>query len=139
MRIRSKAAINFEPCWTSTIVCSLSLLPQKSGAEIRPFHSFCIEVMVAANLSSAFLAQSRVDRIYAAVITCSVLCTLAVMLRVICRRLVRARLWWDDWTILAALFVECMYFQSQILSFGEKIIRELYNIPNLSFDARHAV
>ena len=71
--------------------------------------------MATTNLSPAFLAQSRVDRIYAAVVTCSVLCTIAVVLRFICRRLVRARLWWDDWSILAALVVECTYSQSQIL------------------------
>lgn len=57
----------------------------------------------APNLSSEFLAQSRVGDIHAAVITVSGLCTIAVALRFICRRLVKAQLWWDDWTILAAL------------------------------------
>ena len=55
------------------------------------------------DLSSAFLAQSRVGAIYAAVITVSIASTIAVTLRFICRRMVKARLWWDDWTILAAL------------------------------------
>ena len=55
------------------------------------------------DLSSTFLAQSRVGAIYAAVITVSIASTIAVTLRFICRRMMKAHLWWDDWTILAAL------------------------------------
>ena len=55
------------------------------------------------DLASAFLAQSRVGAIYAAVITVSIAGTIAVTLRFICRRMMKAHLWWDDWTILAAL------------------------------------
>ena len=55
------------------------------------------------DLSSAFLAQSRVGAIYAAVITVSIASTIAVALRFVCRRMVKAHMWWDDWTMLAAL------------------------------------
>ena len=55
------------------------------------------------DLSSTFLAQSRVGVIFAAVITVSIASTIAVTLRFICRRMMKAHLWWDDWTILAAL------------------------------------
>lgn len=77
-------------------------------------------------LSPSFLAQSRVPAIYAAVITVSVLCTVAVALRFLCRRLVKAVLWWDDWTILAALFVEwglsaVVLHQTADLNFGRHI------------------
>lgn len=64
--------------------------------------------------------------IYAAVITVSILCTVAVALRFLCRRLVKAVLWWDDWTILAALFVEwalsaVVLHQTADLNFGRHI------------------
>ena len=55
------------------------------------------------DLSSAFLAQSRVGAIYAAVITVSIASTIAVASRFVCRRMVKAHMWWDDWTMLAAL------------------------------------
>ena len=75
------------------------------------------------DLSPSFLAQSRVPAIYAAVITVSVLCTIAVALRFLCRRLVKAVLWWDDWIILAALLVEwglsaVLLYETADLNFG---------------------
>lgn len=78
------------------------------------------------NLSPSFLAQSRVPAIYAAVITVSVLCTIAVALRFLSRRLVKAVLWWDDWTILAALLVEwglsaVVLYQTADLNFGRHV------------------
>ena len=63
--------------------------------------------MPAASPSPEYLAESRVGNIYVSVITVSVACTIAVALRFLSRRLIRAQLWWDDWTILAALLVEC--------------------------------
>lgn len=76
--------------------------------------------------SPSFLAQSRVPAIYAAVITVSVLSTLAVALRFLCRRLVKAVLWWDDWLILAALFVEwslsaVLLYQATDLNIGRHV------------------
>ena len=78
------------------------------------------------NLSPSFLAQSRVPAIYAAVISVSVLCTVAVALRFLCRRLMKAVLWWDDWTILAALLVEwglsaVVLYQTADLNFGRHV------------------
>ena len=78
------------------------------------------------NLSPPFLAQSHVPAIYAAVITVSVLCTIAVALRFLCRRLVKAVLWWDDWTILAALLVQwglsaVVLYQTADLNFGRHV------------------
>lgn len=78
------------------------------------------------NLSPSFLAQSRVPAIYAAVITVSVLCTIAVALRLLCRRFVKAVLWWDDWIILAALLVEwalsaVVLYQTAQLNFGKHV------------------
>ena len=67
--------------------------------------------MPAPTRSPEYLAESRVGDIYATVITVSVLCTIAVVLRFCCRGLVRVRLWWDDWSILAALIVECESLQ----------------------------
>ena len=55
------------------------------------------------DLTFAFLAQSRVGAIYAAVVTVSIASTIAVTLRFVCRRVMKAHLWWDDWTMLAAL------------------------------------
>ena len=51
----------------------------------------------------AFLAQSRVPQIYAAVITVTVLATISVVLRFICRWMVKARILWDDWLIILSL------------------------------------
>lgn len=59
-----------------------------------------------STLPPGFLAQTRVPEIYAAVITVTVACTIAVFLRFLCRRMVKAGLWWDDWTMLAALLFE---------------------------------
>lgn len=78
------------------------------------------------NLSPSFLAQSRVPAIYAAVITVSVLCTIAVALRFLCRRFVKATLWWDDWIILVALLVEwalsaVVLYQTAQLNFGKHV------------------
>lgn len=53
--------------------------------------------------SSAFLAQSLQPNIYAACIVVTVAATIAVALRLLCRRLAKAYLWWDDWIIIAAL------------------------------------
>lgn len=78
------------------------------------------------NLSPSFLAQSRAPATYAIVITVSVLCTIAVALRFLCRRLVKAVLWWDDWIILAALIVEwglsaVLLYETADLNFGRHI------------------
>lgn len=80
----------------------------------------------SSKLSPSFLAQSRVPAIYASMIAVSVLCTLAVALRFLCRRLVKAVLWWDDWTILAALVVEwglsaVVLYQTADLNFGRHV------------------
>ena len=74
-------------------------------------------------LSPSFLAQSRAPATYAIVITVSALCTVAVALRFLCRRLVKAVLWWDDWIILAALIVEwglsaVLLYETADLNFG---------------------
>lgn len=79
-----------------------------------------------SNVSPSFLAQSRVPAIYAVVITVSVLCTIAVALRFLSRRLVKAVLWWDDWIILAALLVEwglsaVVLYQTADLNFGRHL------------------
>ena len=63
--------------------------------------------MGALERSPACLAESRVGETYALVITFTVLSTIAVALRFLSRRLGRASLWWDDWTILMALIIEC--------------------------------
>lgn len=79
-----------------------------------------------SNISPAFLAQSRVGDIYAAVIAVTVLCTIAVARRFRCRRIVKANLWWDDWTILAALLIEwslsaVLPYETANLNFGRHI------------------
>ena len=55
------------------------------------------------DLSPAFLAQSLQPNIYAACIIVTVAATIAVGLRLVCRRLSKAYIWWDDWIIIAAL------------------------------------
>ena len=60
-------------------------------------------------LTSAYLAESYDKDIYVAVGTVSMLCTMAVILRIISRRLARTCLWWDDYFIIAALAVECKF------------------------------
>ena len=57
----------------------------------------------APNFDPSFLAQSRVPQIYAAVITVTVLATIAVALRFVCRWMVKARILWDDWLIVLSL------------------------------------
>ncbi len=64
--------------------------------------------------------------IYAAVIAVTVLCTIAVALRFRCRRIVKENLWWDDWTILAAMLVEwslpaVLLYETANLKFGRHI------------------
>ena len=54
----------------------------------------------------AFLAQSLQPNIYAACIIVTVAATIAVALRLLCRRLAKAHLWWDDWIIIVALVSE---------------------------------
>lgn len=55
------------------------------------------------DVTPAFLAQSLQPNIYAACIVVTVAATIAVALRLLCRRLAKAYLWWDDWIIIAAL------------------------------------
>ena len=79
-----------------------------------------------SNLSPSFLAQSRAPATYAIVITVFVLCTVAVILRFLCRRLVKAVLWWDDWIFLAALVIEwglsaVLLYQTADLNFGRHV------------------
>lgn len=88
------------------------------------------------NLSPSFLAQSRAPATYAIVITVSVLCAVAVALRFLCRRLVKAVLWWDDWIILAALIVEwglsaVLLYQTADLNFGRhvELIKQWQIVP----------
>lgn len=60
------------------------------------------------DVTPAFLAQSLQPNIYAACIIVTVAATIAVALRLLCRRLAKAYLWWDDWIIIAALVrMEC--------------------------------
>ena len=61
---------------------------------------------VAQDFDPAFLAQSRVPQIYAAVITITVLATVAVALRFVCRWMSKARILWDDWLIVLSLVDE---------------------------------
>ena len=49
------------------------------------------------------LGESQGPRIIATCATLIVLSSVAVVLRFVARQLSRAGLWWDDWTILAAL------------------------------------
>ena len=53
--------------------------------------------------SPAFLAQSLQPNVYAACIIVTIAATIALALRILCRRLAKAQLWWDDWIIIAAL------------------------------------
>ncbi|KAF6225737.1 hypothetical protein HO133_009739 [Letharia lupina] len=55
------------------------------------------------DVTPAFLAQSLQPNIYAACIVVTLAATSAVALRLLCRRLAKAYLWWDDWMIVAAL------------------------------------
>lgn len=60
------------------------------------------------DVTPAFLAQSLQPNIYAACIVVTLAATSAVALRLLCRRLAKAYLWWDDWIIVAALVsVKC--------------------------------
>lgn len=60
------------------------------------------------DVTPAFLAQSLQPNIYAACILVTVAATVAIALRLLCRRLAKAYLWWDDWIIIAALVsAEC--------------------------------
>lgn len=60
------------------------------------------------DVTPAFLAQSLQPNIYAACIVVTIAATIAVALRLLCRRLAQAYLWWDDWMIIAALVsVQC--------------------------------
>ena len=54
-------------------------------------------------VSPVFLAQSLQPNVYAACIVVTAAATIAVALRLLCRRLAKAYLWWDDWIIIAAL------------------------------------
>ena len=49
------------------------------------------------------LDDSQGPRVIATSIVLMILASLAVVLRFIARHLSRAGLWWDDWTVLAAL------------------------------------
>ena len=53
------------------------------------------------DINPAFLAQSLQPNIYAACIIVTVAATVAVALRLLCRRLAKVYLWWDDWIIIA--------------------------------------
>ena len=85
------------PCYS--YICNMTTTPSGSGTS----NGLSGTAIYQPDLSSAFLAQSRVGAIYAAVITVSIASTIAVALRFVCRRMVNAHLWWDDWTMLAAL------------------------------------
>ncbi|KAL8967477.1 MAG: hypothetical protein Q9183_002903 [Haloplaca sp. 2 TL-2023] len=47
--------------------------------------------------------ESRASEVYAATITLTVIATISIALRLISRRLCEAKLWYDDWTIFAAM------------------------------------
>ncbi len=85
------------PCYS--YICNMTTTPSGPGTS----NGLSGTTINQPDLSSAFLAQSRVGAIYAAVITVSIASTLAVALRFVCRRMINAHLWWDDWTMLAAL------------------------------------
>jgi hypothetical protein len=51
----------------------------------------------------ADLSATQAPRIIGASVVLIILSTAAVVLRFLARRLSRAGLWWDDWTILFAL------------------------------------
>lgn len=52
---------------------------------------------------STVYQQSRIGEIYGGTITLTVIATIAVILRLIARKISSASFWWDDWTILIAL------------------------------------
>ena len=54
------------------------------------------------DVTPAFLVQSLQSKIYAACIVVSVAATIAITLRLLCRRRAKAYLWWDDWIVIAA-------------------------------------
>ena len=47
--------------------------------------------------------ETRVPEIHGVIITLSVIATILTALRVLSRRIIRAQLWWDDWTIFLAM------------------------------------
>ena len=55
------------------------------------------------DVTPAFPAQSLQSKFYAARIVATVAATIAVTLRLLCRRRAKAYLWWDDWIVIAAL------------------------------------
>ncbi len=61
--------------------------------------------MLPPDLSPSYLAETRVPEIYASVITVTVAATIAVALRFLCRSMVKAKLWYDDWIIVLALVI----------------------------------
>ena len=52
--------------------------------------------------SAAFLAEDRSSSVLAAAISTFSLATIAVILRIIARRITAAKLWWDDYFIFLA-------------------------------------
>ncbi len=62
--------------------------------------------MAAVNVSSLpldYLNANQGPKVDAIAITCFSLAVAAVFLRFLARILTKASLWWDDWTVLAAL------------------------------------
>ncbi|KAK4691009.1 hypothetical protein P7C71_g5907, partial [Lecanoromycetidae sp. Uapishka_2] len=54
-------------------------------------------------ITPEYLAESKSGRMLAAAIPCTIIATTAVALRFIARNQVRAKIWWDDYTIVFAL------------------------------------
>ena len=78
------------------------------------------------NLSPAFLAQNRVPEVYGIVILISVLSKIVVALRFTCRRMIKSKLWCDDWSILAALISTSRLEMESLLSVGFRSSNGVY-------------
>lgn len=74
--------------------------------------------VTSQDVTPAFLAQSLQPNIFAACIVVTVAATIAVALRLLCRRLAKAYLWWDDWIVIAAL-VSAKCYQEWVTALTE--------------------
>ncbi|EGY13935.1 uncharacterized protein VDAG_00617 [Verticillium dahliae VdLs.17] len=85
-------------CTNTTLQAAISACVQKSCA--------LLEQAQAATVTSAFCAdfpkESRRGEVRATAIACLALTLVIVLLRCVSRFTVSSRLWWDDWTTLAA-------------------------------------
>lgn len=72
--------------------------------------------------------QSRTAEIYGSTIALLLLASVAVVLRIVCRKISAAPFWWDDWTIIGALVIPAYPSKVlvMVLSYADISIQVLY-------------